>query len=119
YAFVGANDTYSAITPAGVPVLRSNADSQHTVGWEARARISFDVRTRTAWGVVQAAASLRMSRTNGILALADTSAATPTGHNSGVTLEAAYIRFAGFTFGAARDNFAMMPSLTYGAGHWA
>src|SRR5690606_11067609 len=46
-------------------------------------------------------------------------AATPTGHNSGVTLEPAYIRFADFTFGAARDNFAMMPSLTYGAGHWA
>ena len=35
------------------------------------------------------------------------------------TLESAFIRFAGFTFGASRDNFSFMPSLTYGAGHWA
>jgi hypothetical protein len=37
----------------------------------------------------------------------------------GPQLEAAYIRFAGFTFGAARDNFAFMPSVMYGAGHWS
>ena len=35
------------------------------------------------------------------------------------TLEAAYIRFAGFTFGVARDNFSFMPSTFYGTGHWS
>ena len=85
-------------------------------GWEARARVDLDARTPTAYGTVQAVASLRLARTTGVLAetgpnLSATSASP--------TLEAAYIRFAGFTFGAARDNFSIMPSTFYGAGHWS
>jgi hypothetical protein len=57
-----------------------------------------------------------MARVTGVFSNTDTGTATSTG--AGVTLEAAFIRFAGFTFGASRDNFVMMPSLTYGAGHW-
>ncbi len=90
--------------------------SSNLYGWEARARIDFDARTPTPYGTVQAVASLRLARTTGVLAEAgpglSSSSASP-------TLESAYIRFAGFTFGVARDNFAFMPSTFYGAGHWA
>jgi hypothetical protein len=58
-----------------------------------------------------------MARTKGVLTSND--GAQALGHASGTTLESAFIRFAGFTFGASRDNFSTMPSLTYGAGHWA
>ena len=120
YAFVPAQRTFtSAAIVAGRVVGGGGelADAQHVMGWEARGRISVDVRTQTAWGVVQAAASLRLSRTTGVLE--ESVGATAGGGAAGSTLEAAFIRFAGFTFGAARDNFASMPSLTYGAGHWA
>jgi hypothetical protein len=115
YAFVPASTQFRGIDNAGVGVVGSFADSQHTVGWEARGRIGMDARTQTAFGTVQAVTLLRMSRVNGILAAAD----GPTSTSTGSTLERAFIRFAGFTFGASADNFAMMPSLTYGAGHWA
>lgn len=102
----------------GAPVVAIPADAQNITGWEARARIGFDVRTNTAWGVVQAVGQLRMARTTGILQ--GTGAGEAGSTSAGVTLEAAYVRFAGFTFGAARDNFANMPSVMYMAGgHWA
>jgi len=117
YAVVPSQDLYSGVTANGRPIVSTPADSEHVAGWEARARISFDVRTQTAWGVVQAAASLRMARVTGVLE--SVNSATGGGGGASSTLESAYVRFAGFTFGAARDNFAVMPSLTYGAGHWA
>ena len=119
YAIVPSGDTFTtARVEAGRVVGGGGSlkEAQHVVGWEARARISFDVRTQTAWGVVQAVGLLRMGRTTGVLEAVD--GATAGGGTAGSTLEAAYIRFAGFTFGAARDNFAMMPSATYGGGHW-
>ena len=114
YAYVPAKTIYSGVKD-GAPVLGSLADAQHTLGWEARGRIDFDARTQTAFGTVQATAGLRLARVTGILQTASGPSATSTGQ----TLEYAFVRFAGFTFGAARDNFAFMPSLTYGAGHWA
>ena len=123
YAYVPAKDQFGAtavipaLSPAGVPNIVSFKDAQHTVGWEARARITFDARTQTSWGVVQTAARLRMARTGGILQQADVGTAVATAATP--TLEAAFVRFAGFTFGASRDNFSYMPSLTYGAGHWS
>jgi hypothetical protein len=91
-----------------------DARSMHTVGWESRARVDFDARTPTAYGTVQTVGSLRLARTTGVLAVPNGAQSS----SAGATLEAAYIRFAGFTFGAARDNFAFMPSRFYGAGHW-
>jgi len=85
-------------------------------GWEARGRVDLDARTQTAWGTVQAVASIRLARTTGVLT--DAGPGT-TSSSASPTLEAAYIRFAGFTFGAARDNFSFMPSTFYGAGHWS
>jgi hypothetical protein len=101
-------------TRLNVSDILRDARSMHTTGWETRGRVDLDARTPTAWGTVQTVASLRLARTTGVLALAtgaESASASP-------TLEAAYVRFAGFTFGAARDNFAFMPSRFYGAGHW-
>ena len=113
-------NTYSSGTINGTTGVRTNVlavsrDAQNLYGWEARGRVDLDARTPTAWGTVQTVLSLRMARTSG------TNAAQGPGLSSSSaspTLEAAYIRFAGFTFGAARDNFAFMPSTFYGAGHW-
>jgi len=109
YAYVTAKDVVNA---AGV--VTTSKKAVNTLGWEARGALNFDARTNTAWGTVQSTASIRLARVTGVLdqaSSASSSSASP-------TLEYAYVRFAGFTFGAARDNFAFMPSLTYGAGHW-
>jgi len=111
YAMSGKQDieTKAAGTVAGI------AASQNLYGFEARGRLDLDARTPTSWGTVQTVTSLRVARTGGVLA--GTGASSDAGSAS-PTLEAAYIRFAGFTFGVARDNFAFMPSTFYGAGHW-
>jgi len=109
YAYVTAKDVVNA---AGA--VTTSKKAVNTLGWEARGALNFDARTNTAWGTVQSTASIRLARVTGVLdqaSSASSSSASP-------TLEYAYVRFAGFTFGAARDNFAFMPGSTYGAGHW-
>ncbi len=107
--------TVTALTAANANlVIASRADGQNAVGHEARGVVTFDARTATAWGTVQTAASFQMSRTSGILG----AAAGASSKDTKPTAVYAYVRFAGFTAGASRDNFAFMPSLTYGAGHW-
>jgi hypothetical protein len=90
--------------------------ASNVYGWEARARVDLDARTATAYGTVQAVASIRLARTTGVL---DQQGPAQSASSASPTLEAAYIRFAGFTFGVAKDNFSFMPSTFYGAGHWA
>ena len=114
YAYVTAKDQFSGVNAANVATVKNAKDAANTLGWEARGALNFDARTATAWGTVQAAASLRLARTTGSLG-ADYGASST---SAGATLEWAYVRFAGFTFGASRDNFAFMPSNTYAGGHW-
>ncbi len=92
------------------------AKAQNLYGWEARSEIGFDARTATPYGTVQSVAVLQIKRTTGSLAEGGTSSLVKT---AGVQQTAVYVRFAGFTFGQAKDNFAFMPSIFYGAGHWA
>jgi len=114
YAYVAAKDQFSGVSALGVGVVNKAKDAANTLGWEARGALNFDARTNTAWGTVQTAASIRLARTTGVLG-ADYAASST---SAGATLENAFIRFAGFTFGATRDNYAFMPSLTYAGGHW-
>jgi hypothetical protein len=109
YAYVSPKNHLSA-----TGAVANAKDAVNTYGWEARGRLDVDARTNTAYGTVQAAFGMRLARTTGVLS----SIGSTSSSGAGSTLEYAYIRFAGFTFGAARDNFAYMPSLTYGAGHW-
>ena len=114
YAYVPAKNQFSSSNALGVGVVNKAKDGANTLGWEARGALNFDARTATAWGTVQSTASIRLARVTGSLDKDYAASAT----SASPTLEYAYVRFAGFTFGAARDNFAFMPSLTYGAGHW-
>ena len=101
----------SSYLPNGVAKASSNM-----MGWEARGRVDLDARTPSAYGTVQAVTSIRLARTTGTL---DQTGPALSSSGAGATLEAAYVRFAGFTFGAAKDNFSFMPSIFYGAGHWS
>jgi len=111
YAFSGSQTSYTK-SATSVATLSSG---QALWGNEARGRVDLDARTATGYGTLQTVSSTRVSRTSGILAStggdAKAGSASP-------QLEAAYMRFAGFTFGVAKDNFAFMPSTFYGAGHW-
>ena len=111
----GGAPTYDGTLGVAINPVSVSGNAVNTYGWHVRGRVDLDARTPTAWGTVQTVLSLRLSRNSGLYAqvgpLLSSSSASP-------TLEAAYIRFAGFTFGAARDNFAFMPSTFYGAGHW-
>jgi hypothetical protein len=108
--------TINQATGALVDTVSEYKGAQSLYGSEVRARVDFDARTPTAYGTVQTVASLRLARTAGTLAgsgaISSAGSATP-------TLEAAFVRFAGFTFGISRDNFSFMPSIFYGAGHWS
>jgi hypothetical protein len=135
-AMSGKQDIYSSTaasyydtgTGAKINTLSVAKGAQNIYGYEARGRVDLDARSATAYGTVQSVVSLRMSRVTGTLDSSGPSAGSlassttgdaPNANNASSTLEAAYIRFAGFTFGAAKDNFSFMPSTFYGAGHWA
>jgi hypothetical protein len=116
YAIGAAFTGTSTSTQPGYVASNGVAKSaQHLYGWEARGRVDLDARTPTGWGTLQTVASIRLARTTGMLSASGPALGSA---GAGAALEAAYIRFAGFTFGAARDNFAYMPSVFYGTGHW-
>jgi hypothetical protein len=95
----------------------TNGNGVDALGWYARGLVMMDARTQSAWGTVQTVISLRFGAQTGlaqtapfvgynITPLAMAGATTP-------IIEAAYIRFAGFTFGQAASNFAFLPPATY------
>jgi hypothetical protein len=112
YAASGKKDVSTATT-----AVSTAGASENLWGNEVRGRLDMDARTPTAYGTVQAVFSTRLHRTAGVL---DSSSLTSAVGTSSVSqLEGAYVRFAGFTFGVAKDNFSFMPSTFYGAGHWS
>ncbi len=116
---IGDTITGNASTSTRFGYVAANgvaAQASSIYGWEARARVDLDARTATSMGTVQAVSSIRLARTTGML---DQVGPAQSSSGAGATLEAAYIRFAGFTFGVAKDNFSFMPSTFYGAGHWS
>jgi Porin subfamily len=91
--------------------------AQDTTGMEVRGRIDVDSRTQTAWGTVQTVVELRGTTTDGEKALSGSTATTsaiaaggvytPPGNGAtSLTIERAYIRFAGVTAGDAEENFS-------------
>ena len=112
YAAAGKKDYATAVAGTNI----ASTSRENFWGNEARGRVDLDARTPTAYGTVQAVTSLRLARTSGVLT---SSASTGSAGSAAATLEAAYVRFAGFTFGVAKDNFSFMPSVMYGAGHWS
>jgi hypothetical protein len=114
YAYVTPKDQFSGVSDANVATVNKAKDAANVLGYDTRAFLNFDARTATAWGTVQTAANLRLTRATGVLG-ADYAASST---SSSASLEYAYVRFAGFTFGAARDNFMFMPPTAYAGGHW-
>jgi hypothetical protein len=115
YMYIPGKTVYSGISNTGAPTVSSPSDSQHLHGTEMRARLSFDARTPTSMGTVQTVAQFRMARKGGVLQ----NASAATNASAGVDLEAAYVRFAGFTFGAAKDNFVFMDPKIFGDSYWS
>lgn len=105
---------------SGAKAIATDKSAVNTTGWDLRARIDLDARTQTEFGTLQTFISARVSRNSGTLAeVAQPTSATQSATTTTPIIEAAYIRFAGFTAGAARDNFQFMPVAVWGAQHWA
>lgn len=115
--YVPATDQYKVTS--GAKAISQAKAGENTYGWDLRARIDLDARTATDYGTVQTFIATRVGRLSGATAeVAQPTSATQSANTTTPILEAAYIRFAGFTAGSARDNFAFMPSFVYGAQHW-
>ena len=91
---------------AGSTFTSSNGVNQ--LGWYARNYLMMDARTQSAWGTVQTVLTMRLSAGTG-LAQSSSSPLAVAG-STGPTIEAAYIRFAGFTIGQAASNFTFLPT---------
>jgi len=116
--YAPAQDQYK-IT-AGAKAVSSAAAGQNTLGNELRARIDLDSRTPTEYGTIRTFMQVRLGRQGGSMAeVSQPTGASQSASTTSPVLETAYIQFAGFTAGAARDNFAFMPSRIYGSQHWA
>jgi len=93
--------------------VSSNAVDQY--GWYARGIINMDARTQSAWGTVQTVFALRLQSASGLANTPPgyTGSVFAAGNASSATIEAAYIRFAGFTIGQAASNFTFLPPFQY------
>ena len=130
YQFTPGHSIVSPTTGA-VTLFGANQDN---VGMEFRGRVDLDARTQSAWGTVQTvvllrgtnADGIRAGSTSGVSSASTTSGVTTTsfgstgytpGYNQGtqMTMERAYIRFAGVTAGVGSDNFVNYPSVMYTA----
>jgi hypothetical protein len=113
YLYNGAKTVYGSIV-GGVPVVSEATDGQNVWGMRARAQLHADARTQTAYGTVQTAFQMRMDRNSGTYTGSAGASATTTGP----TLALAFVRFAGFTAGLARDNFIFMNTNLYHDSHF-
>jgi hypothetical protein len=89
--------------PAGAYLYSGNIADYTTNGFYNRGTVQLDARTQTAWGTVQTVMALRMETGSGVLERSGTT----------TSLEAAYVRFAGFTFGQAAQPFAFASGWAY------
>lgn len=112
YLYSGAKKVYGIVDGA-VAVIEAT-DGQNTWGMRARGQLNVNARTRTAYGTVQAAFQIRMDRNSGTY----TSSAGVSATTTSPTLGLAFVRFAGFTAGLARDNFVFMSTNLYHDSHF-
>jgi hypothetical protein len=140
YQYVPGQNTYtvrSSTTTGNNPVtvdagvVQQSKKDQAETGYEVRGRIDVDARTLTAMGAARTFVRLRAANTSGIRNNGisnfggNTATAAGAGYSqsdastTGVTVESAMVQWAGFTFGVAPENYAMMPSQFYNANPWA
>ncbi len=92
----------------GQPYFGNNIYDNSTSSFYARGAVSLDARTQSPWGTVQTFMRLRQEGGSGVMQRISTQP----------SLEAAYIRFAGFTIGQAAQPFAFMSSWAYNTHYW-
>jgi hypothetical protein len=113
----------AAVATSGSPdVYVQPKNLQDETGFEVRGRIDVDARTPTALGVARTYIRLRAAATSGIRNATPVNVygyANSTASQTGITIESAMVQWAGFTFGVAPENYAMMPSMMYQANPWA
>lgn len=109
--------TPGAAAPVAGAFVNKNGIDQ--IGWYSRGYMSADARTQTAWGTVQTAFTIRIATQSGILQGNYINGSFATSNTANPVLDAAYIRFAGFTFGRGNSNFTAMPAYTFNNDYWA
>ena len=123
---IGGQTALKTTPPAPLPLtavtyLAQPDTALSTTGFEVRGRIDVDARTPTDLGTARTFIRLRGANTsgirntglvnNGFYTLSDTSV-------TALTVESALVQWAGFTFGIAPENYAMMPSFMYHSNPW-
>ncbi len=97
------------------------ADAQSSTGFEVRGRIDVDARTPTDLGTARTFIRLRGANTSGVRNATIVNNAYygfSDASTTGLTVESALVQWAGFTFGIAPENYAMMPSFMYHSNPW-
>jgi hypothetical protein len=113
------NSVLSAATNTNT--VYSAGKTADETGYEMRGRIDVDARTPTAMGPARTFVRLRGANTSGIRNTAITNVQGYTmsaASTTALSLETASVQWAGFTFGVAPENYAMMPSHFYNANPW-
>jgi len=105
-------------TPDGGTAYYTGKNGKDSLSWLARGYLFVDARTQSAWGTVQAVMTLRVNSTSGFMAGNNTTGVFAATNGFGPTLDAAYVRFAGFTFGRASSNFTALPPYMYNTDYW-
>jgi len=95
-----------------------NKNGIDSLSWLSRGYLFVDARTQSAWGTVQTVMTLRLNSTSGFMAGNYMTGAFASTNAFGPTLDAAYVRFAGFTFGRAASNFTPLPPYMYNTDYW-
>ena len=124
YRYQNGHDIVNPGAGLAGPVVSQIAGAQDESGMEIRGRIDVDARTQTQWGTVQTVVHLRGANADGIRAESGggqfQTSFTPGGNKStSLTMERAYIRFAGLTAGVSSENFSTMPAYMYGPNIYA
>lgn len=112
----GARPAALAGPHPSTPFVSKNG--RDSLGWLARGYLFVDARTQSAWGTVQTVMTLRVNSTSGILAGNYTNGTLAAANGFSPTLDAAYVRFAGFTFGRAASNFTALPPYMWNTDYW-
>ena len=123
YQYVPGKDMNNPAATTAAGVISQSKNVQSETGFEVRGRIDLDARTPTSMGAARTFIRLRAANTSGIRNVkpsgnfgTQTESAAST---TGITIESALVQWAGFTFGVASENYAMMPSQIYNANPWA
>ena len=111
--------------------VQQSGKNQSETGFEVRGRIDVDARTPTSMGVARTFVRLRAANTSGVRnttinnlgkSSTDTTIsgyAQSDNSTTAISIESALVQWAGFTFGVAAENYALMPAPIYAGTPWA